>query len=165
MNGPAAGMLDLRGLHLPEAAGLWPPAPGWWILGAVVLVLLAWALLMLLRQLRRWRLRRSVLTELERLAADSMSGATGGQRLATRVSNLLKRAALLGHPRREVAALSGEPWLRFLDRTGGNGNFSSGAGRVLATAPYAPARTMGELQPIDARALIDISKSWVRRNL
>lgn len=165
MNGQTAAMLDLRGLHLPEAAGLWPPAPGWWLLGALVLALLAWVTLVLFRQLRRWHFRRWVLGELERLADDPVSGATGGENLAARVSNLLKRVALLRHPRCEVAALSGEPWLRFLDRTGGDDRFSAGPGQVLATAPYAPARSSGGMRPQDARALIEVSKSWVRRNL
>ena len=30
--------LPLRDLRLPEPVGWWPPAPGWWILAAIVVV-------------------------------------------------------------------------------------------------------------------------------
>ncbi|NNM51668.1 MAG: DUF4381 family protein, partial [Pseudomonadales bacterium] len=28
--------------HRPPAAGIWPPAPGWWILSLLILALLSW---------------------------------------------------------------------------------------------------------------------------
>ena len=36
-------LAQLRGLHLPAAIGPWPPAPGWWMPAAVVVMLLATA--------------------------------------------------------------------------------------------------------------------------
>ena len=74
------------------------------------------------------------------------------------MSTLLKRVALARFPRKEVASLTGNAWLTFLDRTGGDGGFVSGPGRVLATAPYAPNAV------VDHAALIDLAKDWVRRN-
>ena len=44
--------LPLRDLHLPEAIGWWPLAPGWWVELAIVVVALgygAW------RMYKRWR--------------------------------------------------------------------------------------------------------------
>ena len=48
---------ELRDIHLPEASLWWPPAPGWWISLALIL-LLAWLLPSLLRWLRHKPLRR-----------------------------------------------------------------------------------------------------------
>ncbi|MGH8222486.1 MAG: DUF4381 family protein, partial [Woeseiaceae bacterium] len=34
--------IPLRDLHLPEAVGWWPPAPGWWLLIALAVAALLW---------------------------------------------------------------------------------------------------------------------------
>lgn len=40
MNNPA--LEQLRDIHLPQAVHWWPPAPGWWIVAALVLALTIW---------------------------------------------------------------------------------------------------------------------------
>ncbi|MGB5468066.1 MAG: DUF4381 family protein, partial [Sedimenticolaceae bacterium] len=35
----AIGLTGLRDYHLPDAVGWWPPAPGWWLLFGLLLVL------------------------------------------------------------------------------------------------------------------------------
>ena len=64
--------------------------------------------------------------------------------------------------RREVAPLSGNAWLAFLDRTGGNGAFIEGAGIVLATAPYVSTQ---DVTGIDNDALITLARRWITLNL
>ena len=58
--------IPLRGLHLPDAIGWWPLAPGWW----VIIALLAAGLILLLRRARQRRresaARRHALRQLER---------------------------------------------------------------------------------------------------
>jgi hypothetical protein len=154
--GVAAGArLDLRDIHLPEQPGLWPPAPGWWLLALLLIVAMIMAGARGLRLWRRLRRRRAILAELEQLQTDREPGPA----LAAAVSTMLKRVALSRYPRVEVAPLSGEDWLRFLDRTGGGGRFAEGPGRALADAPYAPA-TAG----VDVGGLLAAARDWVRRN-
>ncbi|KAA6184028.1 DUF4381 domain-containing protein [Thiohalocapsa marina] len=147
------GQLDLRDVHVPASAGLWPPAPGWWLLA----ILLPLVLGLLGRQgWRAWQRRRRrgrILAELDALAA-----LEPGPDLAAGLSALLKRLALSRFPRQQVAALTGEAWLAFLDRTGGNGRFSAGPGRALALGPYAPAAQC------DAQALLALARDWIRSN-
>ena len=47
-------LLPLKDIHLPGAVLWWPPAPGWWVLAGLVLVLMviAW-----IRYRRGWRHR------------------------------------------------------------------------------------------------------------
>jgi hypothetical protein len=154
---PALGapeQLHLRDIHMPGAPPGWPPAPGWWLLGLLLLAALAPALLRLARAWRRRRRRERVLAEL-----DGMRGAECGPALVAAVSALLKRAALSRFPRAEVAALTGADWLAFLDRTGGAGGFADGPGRVLADGAYAPR------QDCDAPALLALARRWLRQNL
>lgn len=152
---PIGEQLDLRDIHLPEQPGFWPPAPGWWLLAVVLLAALIAAGWSGWRAWRRRRRRRMLLAELERLRVESDRGPA----LAAAVSALLKRVALSRYPRVEVAPLSGEAWLTFLDRTGGDGRFVAGPGQVLADAPYAP-----DVAAVDASGLLTAAREWMLRN-
>jgi hypothetical protein len=134
MTPAAPPSLPLRDIHLPPAAPFWPPAPGWWVLGVVLLLLLAWACTVAWRRRRLQRQRRRILDELAALETD-FTRERSSERLA-RISLLLRRIALARYPRERVAGLTGMAWLRFLDESGGHGRFTAGPGRVLAAAPY-----------------------------
>lgn len=154
---PAGGQpLALRDIQPPADPPWWPPAPGWWLLALLLLAGLAAAVATALRLWRRRRLRRRVYLELERLRG----AHSGVPARAAAVSALLKRVALARYDRAAVAGLSGEAWLRFLDRTGGRGRFAEGPGRALADAPYRP-----EGDAVDLDGLIAVARDWVRRNL
>ena len=144
--------LELRDIHLPADPGFWPPAPGWWLAGALILVLLVLVMAGGLKAWRRHLRRRRALAQLQALAA-----LGPGPELAARVSELLKRVALGRFSRREVAGISGRAWLTFLDRTGGDGRFAEGPGRALAEGPYLATAEF------DAAALLELAKDWVRR--
>ena len=142
---------QLRDIHLPAPVSWWPPAPGWWLLAALLLIALGAAYL-LYRWHRRARWRRTALAELGQLR-----GATA-ERFLGEVSVLLRRVAVSRFPRRDVAALTGEDWLAFLDRTLGDGTpFQSGAGRVLASGPYA-----GKTD-VNKEALHALCARWIKR--
>jgi hypothetical protein len=51
--------------------------------------------------------------------------------------------------------------LQFLDSTGGGGGFSTGAGRILAEAPY---RAPGAASGLDSDGLADLAARWIRSN-
>lgn len=150
---PLPQELPLRDIHAPPVPEFWPPAPGWWVLFAVALVLLGLALWWLYGRYRAMRRHRRIMGELE-----SLKGRSGGADLAAEVSALLKRVALARFPRTGVASLTGQCWLDFLDRNGGAGRFADGPGRVLADGPYAPAPVF------DAEALLALARDWIRRN-
>lgn len=127
---PAA--LPLRDIHLPPPPGLWPPAPGWWLLTALCVVL-GIAVFLFIRPARRLRYRRQALRQLAELEKD---GHLAPDALLAALSALLRRAVLCAFDREVCAGLTGEAWLRFLDQGLGGAPFSSGAGRVLEQGPY-----------------------------
>ncbi len=145
--------LELRDIHLPADPAFWPPAPGWWLAGGLILALVVLVIARGLKAWRRHRRRRRALAQLQALAT-----LGPGPELAARVSELLKRVALGSFTRREVAGISGRAWLTFLDRTGGDGRFAEGPGRALAEGPYLASAEF------DAAALLELAKDWVRRN-
>ena len=47
---------QLRDIHAAAPVSWWPPAPGWWVLALLVLVLLVWAGRRMLARFRVYRL-------------------------------------------------------------------------------------------------------------
>lgn len=127
--------LPLRDLHLPEAVGWWPPAPGWWVLAALLAALLGRYLWREFRHWRRGSARRLALREVSGIAgryADDGNAA----KLASDLSALLRRAMLAYAPRGQVAGLTGEAWLEWLDRGLEQPLFAKGPGREIVSLPY-----------------------------
>jgi hypothetical protein len=145
MKDDPASLDRLHDIVAAEAAPWWPPAPGWWLIAALVGVWVIAGVWALIARYRRDAYRRVALTELERLQA---AGDAAG--LAT----LLKRVALSAFPREQVASLCGTAWLAFLDRTGATDAFTRGPGRSIEEAAF----TRGA-KP-DA-ALFDAARRWI----
>lgn len=156
MNPPGLA-LDLRDIHPPPLPEFWPPAPGWWIAGLAVIFLVILVSVQGYRRYRRYQQRQQILAKLNGLKA-SYSHDHASE-FVTDVSMLLRRVALAHYPRHRVAALFGMAWCRFLDETGGDGEFCSGAGQVLATGPYATEVL------VDAEGLVALASRWVRKNI
>lgn len=157
-------LAQLRGLHLPEPVGFWPPAPGWWaISGLLVLaaVTAAWA-----RRRRRASLGARALRELRRI---EQSRAPDLQSLATSLAQLLRRVALERFGTAMVAKLSGESWERFLRETMPAPRRGvvrdENAGRLLSRAPYAPpALWCADGADLDRARLVAAARTWIRGN-
>lgn len=133
---------QLRDIHLPETAGWWPLAWGWWLAIAVALVLGALLLHGWLKRRRQRRYRYDALQALDQAYAQYRIQEDTASYLQ-QVSELLRRAVLSGTSPAQgatLAALSGEQWLAFLDRTlpGGSNDFQKGPGRALLAGPYQP---------------------------
>ncbi|MEM9057640.1 MAG: DUF4381 domain-containing protein [Pseudomonadota bacterium] len=153
--GPAGTpQLALRDIHLPDPVSWWPPAPGWWLLIALVLALLGLALY-------RYRLRRQLRyarAQLDRALAEWREHGDG-HRFAGRVSVLLRRLAISRFDDAGVAGLTGERWLAFLAAQSAPAvadGFRRGAGQCLATAPFDPQAR------VDAEALAALGHDFIR---
>ncbi|MGZ8250146.1 DUF4381 domain-containing protein [Methylomagnum sp.] len=143
--------LPLRDIHLPESVGWWPPAIGWWLL-LILVPLLIVGLVWVIRRLRRVSPVKLARRELDALRADASLDPAEKLR---RLSILLRRTALSIHPRDEVASLTGEAWLRWLDSGLGEPRFSRGVGRWLVDVPYRPT------PPTDLDELLDLCRDWL----
>ena len=112
--------LVLRDVHVPAAPSIWPPAPGWWLVGAALLAVVAVICLLRMRRQRKLEARQRLFDEACRdLPASAQVAA---------MSELLRRAAR--QVDKHADRLQGEDWLRFLDGRAGS-DFSKGAGRLL----------------------------------
>jgi hypothetical protein len=73
---------------------------------------------------------------------------------------LLRRVAIRRYSLAAVASLTGADWLRFLDETGGAGDFANGVGQVLETGPY-----QSDLNEVPAEELLALARRWISKNL
>jgi len=162
---PLAG---LQPLLAPPAIGLWPPAPGWWLLlvGVLALGWGAW-------RVRHWRPRRAplkviesdidpvrsaALAELARLPRP-YDGAPAGAWLQ-QINALLKRLCRNHYPGANSHTLNGRQWLAFLD----NRCPAAGLTRwmVLVEGAYKPECKL------DDKAIAGLSQAvdtWIRKHV
>lgn len=133
----------------------WPPAPMFWLLALAGLLILA-GLVHWLRgvlQYKYARLQRAALRELESIQLDKN---VTDQAFAREISSLLKRVALQRFPDRNLANLSGDQWLAFLDNAVDESAFKALRGENLDAAQY---RLSAKLDQV---ALVDAAAQWIR---
>lgn len=151
----------LQEINLPQPAAWTPQTIGWYVLAALFALGLLWLARGFVRRWAANRYRRAALAELAAIES-GMDSVAGPARVLTEIPALLKRTALAVFPRTEVAGLSGEAWLGFLDATAGTTDFTGGPGRVLADLPY---RQVAAAPPEDQlRDLLSVSRRWIRKH-
>lgn len=143
--------LPLRDLHLPDAIGWWPLAPGWWGVIVLLLIGLGWLLQKAWRRRQFNAPRRYALRELERAEAEYLKHGSAVT-LGLQVSELLRRTMLAYAPRHEVAGLTGESWLKWLDRDMPVPYFHTDGGRSLLDLPYRDPE--GQHDDVDINAML-----------
>lgn len=146
-----ADLSHLADIVVPAPISWWPPAPGWWIVGAALLAVLAVLARQLYLRHRRNAYRRAAIAELS--AIGSVADGAG----LTAISSILKRTALVAYPRGDVASLTGADWLTFLDRSAGTDDFAKGPGAGLKQAVLG---TRVE----DGAAIRAAARRWIARH-
>lgn len=149
---------ELADIHLPDAVAFWPPAPGWWVLAALVLLALV---LLYRKQLARVFLRRRLRAALRELddALKAFNAAPqrneAGLQLLQTFNAVLKRVALVHYSDPALPGMNGRTWLRFLDTCMHSADFTVGTGSVLGDGIYRP------VFDADADALHALCRRWV----
>lgn len=151
MNPPDA-LSQLKDIHQPPTGGLWPPAPGWWLLALVTLVLIAVSVWLLRRHRQKTRWRRLARAELARLSAVAEPTPEWFSSLNT----LLKQIARECYPERHPEALSGQEWIDFL--------LAQAPADRIASRPLVEAMVHSALQPgasADPNQALDFARHWL----
>lgn len=151
--------LELRPLHLPEPIGWWPLAPGWWFVLLFVALAIGFGIRRAYQRRQRNAPRRYALRELQRYEAEYLEHRNPVM-LARQLSQLLRRAMLAYAPREDVAGLTGEAWLEWLDRGLPLPYFHTEGGKSLQQLPYRdPA---GDYSDVDITALLSAVRLRLR---
>ena len=137
----------LHDFYQPPPPAWIPQTIGWYVVFAIAALVILW---LAVRGLRRW------LANAYRREALRALGSAQPQEF----SALLKRTAMSVWPREEVASLSGEAWLTFLNRSAGVELFrDSPANRVEEVALHAM-----PLSGRDKDVLRSATAEWIRRH-
>lgn len=171
--GQSASMSNASGIPTPAQAditlpadnkdhttpSIWPLATGWWVVIVLLLTALGFATYKGYRYRQMKQQQTAMFKALTRLDKDLQHHQTSTEKSAaiTQMNQLLRRLALMHFPRQQVASLTGQQWLAFLDKTGNTTAFSQGAGRILADAPYAAQLP----DTFDQQGLVTAIKQWL----
>lgn len=146
MNDDDANLDRMHDIVVPEPIPWWPPAPGWYVVFAVLLCV---AIFLAYRAWKRWRAnayRREALRELENAAS------------VFEISELLRRTALAVAPRPVVAAQVGSSWPQWLEGTASVA-LSERVRKQLALGPYDLSDSAG-----DVGDLKQYATEWIKRH-
>ena len=148
-------LAGLQELPLPAPVPYTPQTVGWVIVAIVLVALIALVIWRIVRHRRANAYRRAALAEL----ADIERDATVAQ-----LPVLLKRTAIAATSREHVAALTGNDWLRFLDRTLHTDAFTQGTGRLLTRIAYSDEGQLQNIPRADLQQLMQLSRRWIRHH-
>ncbi len=163
INMPQVDPASLKHLHDIVSAphvSWWPLAPGWYLLAATLFLALLWLVSFWRCYRRRNAYRRAALAQLDHLELQ-LHDLEQRQATLRELPELVKRTALAAWPRAEVAGLSGELWLVWLDNSWQRQRFTEGPGRLLPQLSYAAAEHLSALPEAEVAELVAMIRAWI----
>ena len=151
----------LEPLIAPGEVGIWPPAPGWVILGGLLLLGLTLLTIIWFRKRKKNHYRALALKRLMEIS--SAAGQEPGPGHIQALNRLLKQTALSAFPRELVASLVGDAWLDFLDRTYKRSNFSGQYRTLLLDSAYRK-EIQVDIHPDQWTQLIGEIETWIKKH-
>lgn len=147
---------ELQELPLPPVTPYVPQTIGWVILAVLLLLLILWILWRSHKRRLANRYRVEALIELKKIEQALVAQPAA----ATGLPVLIKRVALTCAPRADIAALSGDDWLQWLDASLPNAGFLEAPGRLLPALAYdTPSADSPQLQ-----ALLALTRRWIKEH-
>lgn len=149
-------LAQLRDIHAAPDAPWWPPAPGWWLLALLALLVLGWVFRRLLVRYRAHQRRKQMLGWVDHLNASIDPGHDPHAYLST-LNRIFKLVALRAFPGQQCAVLAGQNWVDFLTKNM-QGSNSTELLSVLASGPYDPAPRF------DPEIMCELTRCWIRQH-
>lgn len=154
---------QLADIHLPEPIGFWPPAPGWWVLLVLLIVV---AFVFYRRYLATWKQKRIcnfALRELDKCVAEfrRASAVPDGDKdsaklnFVNEVNAVLRRVALKHYPQDLPASLGGDHWIAFLRHHGDASLLDDTLAHTLSQGRFA------RHWDVDDAALYRMAHQWI----
>jgi len=157
---PQDPLAALNPLRDPALIAWWPLAPGWWVVIVLCLLAIACVCYILIRRYRANAYRRQALKQLGEIRAQcgqTPQDAEHKQSIARQTNALVKAVALRVYPRHDIAALSGNAWQQFLNKTGASekARFPDG---------FAKAAYQRNCNDLNLEQLFTASEHWIKKH-
>ena len=147
--------LPLREIHYPDVVSWWPLAIGWWLL-FIFIVLLILTIFYLYRRKIKYQNSKELHARLEfEVVKQEWHKHQDKKILLNDLSGFLRRISINFYSREEVASLTNDEWLTFLDKHVDNKEFTRGAGMLFRDSPYRKTET------INPNQLLELCENWV----
>lgn len=147
----------LHDITLPPAIGWWPLSPSLWMVIFMATAILVGIWWYFREQKKRNAYRQEALSQLQQIAKQKPPS----EQIAA-INLLLKQVALTAYPRQEVASLTSDKWVAFLQQRAGHirqpANFAA-----LLNLAYQPVTDDGNLH--EAYPLVyRYAEQWIKRH-
>ena len=152
---------NLEPILVPEPVSFWPPQPGWYVVIGILVTAIIYGLYTYIQYKKRNRYRKDALLRLQAIQNNGFPIPDPEKTL--QLNRLLKVTAILGYSRKEVASLTGKPWIDFLQRTCNKVRFSEGATYLLTNLDFVPADRY-EISEQEWLEVVNLSKRWIKHH-
>lgn len=151
----AKELAKLKEIALPESISYFPQTPAWYILFGVIALLILFFLWKQYKHYQNNKYRRVALAELSKIKSE---------KTYEEIPELVKRVALVFSDRSEIASLSGETWLEFLNKSYKGNGFSSDAGSLFVDLAYSSQTRIKLYQQGENENLINLISEWIKKH-
>lgn len=155
MANTADPLTQLKDIHLPDPVGWWPLANGWYVL-IVLSVVFVLSVVYFFYRRNRQALAKNKALKLLRSYLELYEQNNDAQWASARISELLKRVALVYFPREQVAGIYGKAWIDFLNNTSKGLDFYQ-VEMMLLDLPFKSAESP------DLKPLFILTQSWIKQ--
>ncbi|CDU05569.1 Conserved hypothetical protein [Vibrio coralliirubri] len=149
--------LDLSPVIAPDAPTWWPLAWGWWVVVITAIALIALMFFILKRRKNNQQAKQEALSYFSK--SQSQDGLS-----PSKAQDIVRQAALSYFPRGNIAGLSGDDWLTFLDTQLAKPLFVAKQSQ-WQQALYQDAALMNDDQKKAQQQLVNDCETWLRKAL
>ncbi|BCA97019.1 membrane protein [Legionella antarctica] len=151
----ADALAQLKDIHLPESIGWWPLASGYYVLIFFILFLIITLIYVTYKRHANALAKKQAL-QLLKSYKEQYEKDQNAPLASARISELLRRVALVYYPRSEVASIIGDAWVEFLNQTSKGIDFKP-VKSMLLDSPFKTSETVN-LKPLITRA-----QRWIKQ--
>ena len=146
----------IQDIITPKDVAFWPPQPGWYVILLVVLFIVGVFIAARMRHKKRNAYRGQGILAIEALKDKEVSDSN-----ILKINSILKACALQAYNREDIAILSGEKWVDFLNKKAKHVNFIGASKTILSKGPYEKFNSEGFNQN-EFDDLVALSIKWIK---